>query len=299
MSAKKAQNTDNHTVKTTPVIARLEDGTVQITLTIPASKVQEKQELALKHLIENLEIPGFRKGKAPTDVAVKHIEKQKLFEYTLDHLLPEAYSQVVEDYNLKPITNPRFELISANDNEDWSIRAIICELPIIDLGDYKKTIASARKTNNIWVPGKDKEEKEPANEEKEQLVIKTLLETVEVKIPKPLIEDEVNHRLSQLLDQIQKIGLTIEQYLSSTGKNIDQLRTEYELQANESIKLLLVLNKVAEIENLSTNDSEVEQIFKTSLNAIGETNEPSAEQRRYIKSILLRRKALDSLTSLI
>lgn len=297
------KSSDNNQYKF--VVARTDDGTVQVTVSIPYSIVQSKKEEALKHLIENLEVPGFRKGKAPTDVASKHIDTKKLYEHTLQYLLPEIYEQAIKEYSLKPIINPKFELVSADEGKDWNIRVITSELPEVNLGDYKKTVKEAGKTESIWVPGKDSsagQDKKKTQEEKEQLVIKTLLENIQLNVPKLLVEDEVNHKLSQLLDQVQKLGLTIDQYLSSTGKNIEQVRNGYQHQAQDTLKLLLILNKIADEEKIEVEDKEIENIAFASDNALGQAKEKkeiSQEQKNYIKSILLRRKALDSLASLV
>lgn len=289
---------------TKSVLARSDDGTVQLTIAIPQSQISAAREEALVHMNENLEIPGFRKGKAPRDIALKHIEQQKLTEHMLQHLLPETYAQAVEEHKLQPVLAPRFELISMDEAKDWQIRAITCELPKIALGDYKTGLKSA----DIWVPGKEKDidkDKEQTREEKEQKAIKALLEKAKVQIPKLLIDEEVNHKLSSLLQQLQKLGLTVEQYLASTGKNMDTLRQEYTKQAEESLKIVLLLNKVAEEEKVTVTDQEIEEINKVSdvsnSNKAnnGETASMSAQQKGFIKSVLLRRKALDSLVALV
>lgn len=285
-------------METKSVLARSDDGTVQLTITIPQAQIAQAREEALVHMSENLEIPGFRKGKAPRDIALKHIEQQKLTEHMLQHLLHEVYAQAVEEHKLRPVLAPRFELVSMDESKDWQVRAITCELPQIDLGDYRANL----KTVQIWVPGQDKQKQGPTREEKEQKVIKALLEKAQVAIPKLLVEEEVNHKLSGLVDQLQKLGLTVEQYLASTGKNIEALRQEYTKQAEDSLKLVLLLNKVAEEEKVAVTDSEIDEITKTADNASGqngEQKEVSNQQKAFIKSVLMRRKALDSLVALV
>ncbi|MAG59806.1 hypothetical protein CMO96_03400 [Candidatus Woesebacteria bacterium] len=291
------------------VLARQEDGTVQLTINIPQALVQEKKKEALRHIIEELEVPGFRKGKVPEDVALKHIEKQKLYEHVLQHVLPEVYTKAVQEHSLRPAIGPRFELISTDDDKDWSVRATTCELPEINLGDYKKAISDAKSSGKIWVPGKDSsaagsgQAKEPSREEKEQIVIKALINSIQIKVPQPLIEEEVNHKLSGLLDQLQKFGLTTEQYLASKGTKIEQIREDYARQAKESLTLALALNQIAEKENIGVDEKEVEEVIKASNTATTNgVQEPqpaaSGQQRQLIKSALLRRKALESLINL-
>lgn len=280
-------------------LARQADGTIQITVSIPAKRVKEAQEAALAELAREVEVPGFRKGKAPQEVAQKEINQQKLSERLLGKILPQAWTDAVQEHKLRPILSPRFELLSAEADKDWQIRATSCELPEINLGDYKKEIIGLARAKDIWLPGKQGEEKkEPTKAEKEQQVIKTLLEAIKVEIPKLLIQEEVNHRLSRLIEQTQNLGLTVEQYLASLGKSADQIKQEFAKQAQDSIKLELVLNAIAEKEGVRVSDSEIDQVVQTM--GEGKPQEGIAEQQKLlIKGVLLRRKALDSLVALL
>jgi FKBP-type peptidyl-prolyl cis-trans isomerase (trigger factor) len=298
MAAKKQTNKAK-SVPTSSVVARLDDGTVQVTMTIAQSLVEEKKELALKQLIEELQVPGFRKGKAPKDAAIKHIEQQKLYEHMLRFLLPEAYAQAVEQHNLRPILAPRFELVSVDDNTDWTVRAITCELPSIDVKDYKKALTGKGKAK-IAVPGKkddDESKADTTRAEQEQEVIKVLLETSEANIPDILLEEEVNHKLSGLIDQLQKVGLTIERYLAQTGKSAEQIKEEYKRQSAEAIKLELVLNTIAAEEAIVVGDDEVEAVAATMEDPSTGTGQDKEQTKRVIRSILLQRKTLDRLIS--
>lgn len=295
MAAKSTKK--NNQRKITSVLAQQDDGTLQLTITIPYSLVKDKREEALNHLAKDLEIPGFRKGKAPRDVALKHIEQQQLFNHTLQHLLPEAYAQAVEEHKLQPILAPRFELVKIEEGDDWVVRAITCELPEVNLGNYKKSVVGRMRSSSIWTP-KTGDKRKPTREEKEQEAIKALLEEIKVKIPKLLLEEEVNHRLSQLLDQVQRLGLTIEKYLASTGKTIDQVKQDFTRQAGDAIKLELSLNKVAEEEAVQVEDKEVEEVINQSGSEQARKTLSTPQQKRLIRSVLLRRKALESLVNL-
>lgn len=289
--------------ETKSVLARLDDGTIQLTFTIPFNTVQETREAVLKELANDVEVPGFRKGKAPLDLALKNIDRQRLYEHTLQHLLPQHYAKAVLEHNLRPVLQPRFELVSIEEERDWTIRAVTCELPEIDLGDYKKTVSELKKTE-IWTPAKGdpKASNEPSREEKEQQIIKALLESTKLSLPKPLIDEEINHKLAELLDQVQKLGLTIEQYLASTNRTVEQLKQDYASQSQESIKLVLILNRVAEAEKVQVSDAEIEEVINaTSSPTKGNGQAKSAvspEQTSLIRAVLSRRKALDSLVNL-
>lgn len=291
-------------------IAKTDDGTIQINFTLPRELVEEKRKQTLKEIGETLEVPGFRKGKAPLDKVETAVNENSLLEKTLSKILPPLLGETIEKHGLKLAIYPKFTLLKANKEEDWQVRAETCEIPEVKLGEYKQslqlrlkqsltTLARAKK-DQIWTPENSKKDTKPlSNEEKEQIVIQSLLETTKLDIPKILIEEEVNGRLSRLLQKIEKLGLSLEAYLSSLGKKAEDLRKDYEKQAREAIALELTLNKVAEQENVKVEEKEVDAIIKAS-SADKELAEEIGvpEKRKVVESILKRRKALDILISL-
>jgi len=288
--------------KITSVIAKESDGNIQITFTIPFSVVKAAQEETIKEFAKDAEVPGFRKGMAPIDKVAEKIPQNKLIEHSLSHILPKALAEAVTENKLKVAVYPKFELVSADEGKDWQIRGITCELPEVDLGDYKKAVTGASRASSLWTPdkGKPEEKKEPTREEKEQIVIKAILESVKVTVPKILIEEEADSRLSNLLARLEKLGLALESYLASIGKKAEDLRADYANQARQAITLDLVLTKIAEAEAIKVDQKEVDAALNMSQAAKNksENNEDAESQRRYIESILKRRSALDFLINL-
>ncbi|MBI2591013.1 MAG: hypothetical protein HYW33_04080 [Candidatus Blackburnbacteria bacterium] len=281
------------------VLARTKDNTIQLTLTIPHEKVQIKKEEALETLAKKLNIPGFRKGKAPRELAEKRIDKQDLYNEMLSRLLPEVYADAVQEHQLKPILAPRFEILSISEGNDWTVRAITCELPVVEVGDYKDFVKGELQTAKIWTPGKDgeKEKNETTPEEKEQKILEVIIRNTKSQIPNILIEEEVNHKLSRLLDQTQKLGLTVEQYLASTGKSIESLRVELAQQAREAIMLELALNKIADEEQIAVDEIEINQIIRAS-GSEEQAQNATPQQKAMIAGVIKRRKALDRLANI-
>lgn len=284
-------------------LAREDDGNIQITFSIVYPKVEEAKRDALEEITKEAEIPGFRKGKAPVSEVEKKVKPNQVVEKALSKILPQAFANAIEKFKIRPIVYPKFEVIKAKENEDWQVRAVTCEMPEISLGDYKKLLAGSSKAKDIWTPEKGKPEEKPkekTNEEKEQEVIKILLDSIKVKVPKLLINEEVDGRLSSLLERIEKLGLTLEGYLSSVGKTPESLRAEYEIQAKNTICLDLILQKIAEEEKIEIKDTQIDEVIKVSSGdpkLSEKLNTP--EQRRFISSILKKRAALESLTALL
>lgn len=283
-------------------VARQDDGTLQITITIPWEKIGQARQEAVKELASKIELPGFRKGKAPLPLVEKYLDREEVYNKTLQKLIPQAYSDAVEKHKLQPILTPRFQLVSAKEGQDWTIRAITTELPAIDIGDYKTKIQGATTATKIWTPGnkldQKSSEKSQTPEEKQQSVIKAILANFDIKVPKLLVEEEVNHRLASLVDQTQKLGLTVEQYLASVGKNIEDIKQEYRKQAEEALKIDLVLTEIAKKEKIQITDREVESFLQAQ--GVKQEESKDAKQRKeLIRSIMVRRKALDKLVALV
>lgn len=275
------------------------DGTIELTITVPQKRVSEAYEKTLRQLAKETEINGFRKGKAPLKKVEEKIGKTKIYEEVLKTLIPEVYVEAVKEQKVKPIINPQISVVSLEEGKDWQIKATTCELPELKLGDYKGEIKKALASEKIWVPGKDKEKK-TEEKESEQLgkIFQILLKTIKIQIPELLIQEEINRMLSRLIDQTGRLGLTVEQYLASIGKTSDQIRQEYRQQAEESLKLELILSAIADQEKVQIGDSEVQKMIDATPDEKTKKAMEIPTQRAYLRQLLRKRKAIDILTKL-
>lgn len=281
--------------KPNSTVARHEDGTIQITFTFAWEEIEKARLAGLIKMGESMQIPGFRKGKAPIEKVQSAVSADSLVQKTLEKLLPQALSEAIAKHNLKLAIMPRFELISAKEGEAWEIRGTTSELPTVELGDYQKAIKDV-KPPDIWTPGKDKTKAELTTEQKEQIALKGLLDSTKCNISQALIDEEVNSRLSSLLERIEKLGLTLEGYLASVGKTPEGIREEYRKSAKESYTLDLALRKIAQEKEMKADPQGVEKLMSQ---ATDSTNLGKDEQRRIVESILLKKSALEYLTTLV
>jgi len=144
-------------------------GNCQTALTIEAeaSELDKSLDDAYHHLVNEVSVPGFRKGKAPRAVLVQHIGKKSLLDEALEHLIPQLYKQAVESQEIEPLARPEIEIIQT---EPVVFKAIVSLKPEIKLGDYhgirvepgpvikiaKKEVTAAleefREKQGAWVP---------------------------------------------------------------------------------------------------------------------------------------------------
>ncbi len=282
-------------------VNKLQDGTIELTINIPWRRVQQAYDKNIETVAKEANIKGFRKGKAPKKVVEKNIDKQAVYQEILKSLITDLYVETIKEHQLKPIVNPQINVNSMEEGKDWQIKAVTCEFPKIELGDYKQAVKKELAVDKIWVPGKDKENKEETTDNENQKldkVFKALLENVKFSIPTILLQEEVNRMLSRLIEQTSKLGLTVEQYLTSIGKNSDQIKKEYQQQAEQTLKLELILSAIANDQKIEITDQEVQKM----IDAIPEEDTKKAfekeEQKIYIRQLLRKRQAIDNLSKL-
>lgn len=281
-------------------LSRLANGTIELTITIPAKRVKTTHDKALANLAKSAEIKGFRKGKAPSKLVEEKLGKKTILEETLKSIISEVYVEAIKEHGLKPILNPQIQVISLEEGKDWQIKALTCELPEVKLGKYEEEIRAASAPDKIWVPGKDKKEttKKPTEEEKLAKIFKTLLSCCSLQIPELLVQEEINRMLSRLIDQTARLGLTVEQYLATSGKTIERLKQEYRQQAEESLKLELILSAVAEDKKIKIVETEVDKMIEATPDKEAQKRLNTPEQKAYIRQLLRKRQVIDNLSTL-
>jgi FKBP-type peptidyl-prolyl cis-trans isomerase (trigger factor) len=298
--AKKSTKSSTSSIKGTYVVAKSEDGTLQITYTIPYDEVTTSENLVLAELAKDTTVPGFRKGKAPISKVKERISHETLLEKSLGRILPKYLAETLTKEKFRIAIYPKFELISAKEGEPWQIRATTCEVPKLELGDYKKEVAGkARASAIVTSPNaKASEVKELTHEEKEQLAISALISTSKVAIPKILLEEEVNARLAKLLERLERLGLSLDQYLGSISKTAENLRTEYEDQSRQALLLDLALLTLADKEGIKVEDAEINDTIKASAGDPDLAKRlETPEEKSLIRTVLLKKKALEKIVS--
>jgi FKBP-type peptidyl-prolyl cis-trans isomerase (trigger factor) len=273
-------------------IERLGDGTIKIVLTLPQEDVAKTGTVVIDELAKHANVAGFRKGKAPTDLAANHLNPEAVREEILKKLLPQAYMEAVEEHKLKPIMNPKMHIEKIEEGKDWVFNALTAEMPEVNPGDYKKNVKAVTAKSKIVIPGKENEAKKPPMDE----IMKAILSDAKVQVPGVLVEQEADRLLSQLLNDIKRLGLSLDQYLGTTNRKPDDLRAEYAKRAEEDIKLEFILQKIAELEKITVEDREIEEAIQKAQDPAEKAN---MEANRYLLAGILRQqKTLDLLMNL-
>jgi len=305
--AKKKKSVKNSTKKqksTQAELAWLPRKTFELKITLPWAKVKEAYNQTLQDKAAGITIKGFRKGKAPLKLVEEKLDRQELYQGVLTRLLPEAYQQAIQKHHLSPIIAPQIKPLSIKENEDWQFQALACERPEVKLGDYQQKVKGALAKENIWTPAKGKPDEETKKkktasyDQKLKIVTQTLLTEAGVELPEILIKDELKRMLANFLDQVNALGMTLQDYLASKGITNQQLRENYRDQAEKTLKLEFILQAVIQDREIKVAKEEIDKMIAAAQDKKTKERLEKPAQRAYISSILAKRKVLDYLTNL-
>lgn len=98
-----------------------------------------------------------------------------------------------------------------------------------------------------------------AKRQKEDEAVDKAVENASMEIPEAMIKTQVNQMVDDFSRRMQAQGLSMEQYFQFTGMTIDKLMEEMKPQALKRIQTRLVLEKIAEVENIQPSEERVEE----------------------------------------
>ncbi|MGI6644315.1 MAG: trigger factor [Bacilli bacterium] len=117
-------------------VVRKPESQVEVVVTFTSEEWAKEQEKAFKKLAENVTVKGFRKGKAPENLARKEIGQEKIFQEALRYAVEGAYIKVINEHELIPLVQPTFDVQKLSDTELEIVYKLIVA-PEIKLGAYK------------------------------------------------------------------------------------------------------------------------------------------------------------------
>ncbi len=104
---------------------------------IPPESVSEGVEAALRKLNRKVEIPGFRRGKAPRTMLERFVGKETVLEEAVKELVPDAYARAVDQVGVTPITRPEIKVDEVKEGEPLRFVATVDLMPEVKIADYQ------------------------------------------------------------------------------------------------------------------------------------------------------------------
>lgn len=350
-----------------------------------------------KKQVKKINVPGFRKGKAPRAIIEKLYGKDVFYDDAMQECYPEALVEAAKEAGIKIVTTTNLEVVEAS-QDGFTFKAQVVVEPEIEIKDYKGIEVTKKSTevtdemineeidkvrdrnsrmitvedreaqngdiavidfegftdgvafeggkaenynlelgSGNFIPGfeeqivghktgeefsinvkfpedyqsedlkgkdaefkiklheiktkelpevddefvKDVSEKETLAEYKEELkeniskrleseaekdlddqLVNDLLEKVEGEIPEQMYDNEVNSMLREFDMRLRSQGMNMETYLNYTGMNIDSVKEMYKSEAERRVKMRLILEKIAKLENITPSEEDIEAEYK-------------------------------------
>jgi trigger factor len=104
-----------------------------LTVEMDSAAMETALDHAYQKLVKKVEVPGFRKGKAPRTILERFVGRERLIDESLDEILPHACAEAIKEEKLQSYGTPGVEVIQ---NEPLIFKARVPLPPKVELGDY-------------------------------------------------------------------------------------------------------------------------------------------------------------------
>lgn len=123
-------------IKTT--INKLEKSEIEIIGNLEWSEFEKYEEKALENIGQRIELPGFRKGKAPANMIKETASEIEILEEMAQVVLSKNYMNILEENKIDAIGHPKVQITKIGKGSDLEFKIITAILPEIKLPDYKE-----------------------------------------------------------------------------------------------------------------------------------------------------------------
>lgn len=130
---------------------KIDKNLVELEIKVDAEAFENAVEKAFKKNSPKIQIPGFRKGKAPRAIVEKMYGKGCFYEDAVNDLYPVEYAAAVKEAGLDPVAHPEIEIVSIDDN-GFVFKAKVTVKPEVEVSGYKgievkKTVEAVKDTD--------------------------------------------------------------------------------------------------------------------------------------------------------
>lgn len=280
-----------------------------LTVEVKDKKVKEKLEETYKNLQQNVQIQGFRRGKAPLWI-VRARYKDYVEEEVGKKIADETLKEALEKANIKPVADIFLEKLEVDEKEGSvkytvsfevapefelkNIEGIEVEVPKIEFKeDYvKEELERLREANAVWEP---KEENEPA-QEGDMLVLEYEVEEVGG-------EEKVKQETSVILGQ-GLLRKEVEEALKGkkAGEEVELKELPLYNQEGKEVGKVNIKVKIKEIKRKvlpELNDEFAQELGYNSLKELEERiREDLKEKVEKLRNQVIEEKVADKLVEL-
>ncbi|WP_031513124.1 trigger factor [Desulfofalx alkaliphila] len=116
---------------------KLEKNEVLLEIEVDDERFSKALNRAYKKIAKQVNIPGFRKGKAPKVMIDRYVGQEAVYHEVVEDVFPSVYQEAIEKTEISPIGQPEVEKIQAEEGKPLVFKLKVPVKPEVNLGQYK------------------------------------------------------------------------------------------------------------------------------------------------------------------
>ena len=121
----------------TTTFEKLSSNKVKLGFTVEPEKFEEGIKKAYLKMVKKINIPGFRRGKAPMKVIEAHYGPEVFYEEAFDAIFPEIYQAGLKEHNVEVVDRPELDVQEIGRGKELKFTVEVFVRPDVELGAYK------------------------------------------------------------------------------------------------------------------------------------------------------------------
>ncbi len=110
---------------------------VDVTVSVTAEEFKPFVDAALREFVAEADLPGFRKGKAPSELVRERVGEYALYEHAANDAAKKYFLDLADQNNWQPLDQPSIEVTKLAPQNDFEFKASFTTFPDVSLPEYK------------------------------------------------------------------------------------------------------------------------------------------------------------------
>ena len=116
---------------------KIDNHLVVLEIEVPEADMKKAINKAFTKLVNKVNIPGFRKGKAPRKIVEQRLGKEAILDEAFDVIAPQALQDAFNEQKIEPVSRPQIDVVTLEEGKDLVFKATVTAKPEVTLGEYK------------------------------------------------------------------------------------------------------------------------------------------------------------------
>jgi trigger factor len=108
----------------------------KLSVEVPFEELKPSLDAAYKKIAQQINIPGFRRGKVPPAVIDRQVGRGAVLDEAINEVLPQKYVEALQEHSLQPLAQPEIEVTKFEDHETLAFTAEVDVRPEVEVPDY-------------------------------------------------------------------------------------------------------------------------------------------------------------------